>query len=191
MPSYDGGMTKNLAARPRSFAIRHLKVFSTGSPGVHPQSLWKTRQHTLHPGAQPRTSIVSSHRRYTTMPSVSRAHSTFAASRPLTKIFAARARVNTIKHLSGFSTGSRAEHPQHLWKNSMTTHRHGLGTGMISCTVQAFVAIRGVVPPGQNFRSAYVLQRHQTLEWLFHRLTCGTSTAPVENSAIAHRHCDL
>lgn len=35
--------------------------------------------------------------------------------------------------------------------------------------------------PDQNARTVCALQRHQALECLFHRLTRGTSTAPVEN----------
>lgn len=42
----------------------------------------------------------------------------------------------------------------------------------------------------QNFRSVCMLQRGQTLECLFHRLTRGTSTAPVENITRAQRHRD-
>ena len=49
-PPHDRGVTKIFAARTQVNAIRYLKMFSTGWPGVHPQTLWKTsRSHARMP----------------------------------------------------------------------------------------------------------------------------------------------
>ena len=126
-PSHDDGLAKTLAARPRANPIKHLKMFSTGSPAEHPQRLWKTRaQRVCLP---PRR--WSSLRSLQPTPVGGDAKQTRGS---VTKNFAARAHINTIRHLSALSTSSPAEHPQPLW----TTSRHRRTTARENACFQPF-----------------------------------------------------
>jgi len=92
--------------------------------------------------------------------------------------------LTALKHAHAAKVLLASRGRQRLCTYAPLPRRHDGWRCILAVSTQRFSRPHRVAPTGQNVRSACATQRHQSVAILFHRLTRGTSTAPVENTAM-------